>query len=176
MHMCKEYEIGEKKMFEARDREEYLNTLNMTKDSKRKYRKAITEFELVLRERNKNMPDEEDYEAYYDRLITEGKQENTAKSTLQRVRKYYAWLKASKATGINSGMGVARKANKHRFNLLLSPYLHEQLELLSQYERCSITEILILLCEKCVSERAEDIEYMKKINRGIDERNAQRKV
>ena len=163
-------------MSEVKDQEEYLNTLTMTKDSKRKYRKAIKEFELVLRERNKGTPDEEDYEAYYNSLITEGKQASTVKSTLQRVRKYYAWLRASKATDDNSGMEVAKKGtNKHRFNLLLSPSLHEQLELLSQYERCSITEILILLCEKCVSERADDIEYMRKINRGIDERNAQRK-
>lgn len=163
-------------MSEARDIEVYLNSLSMTKDSKRKYRKAITEFEVVLSERDKSTPSEEDYQVYYDSLITEGKKENTAKSTVQRVRKYYAWLKASKGTEANSGMEAPMKGtNKHRFNLLLPPSLHERLELLSQYDRCSITEILILLCEKCVSERTDDIEYMRKINRGIDERNAQRR-
>ena len=163
-------------MSEARDIEDYLNTLVMNADSKRKYRKAIKEFELVLNERDKSTPDETDYEVYYDRLITEGKQVSTAKSTVQRVRKYYAWLKASKDTAINSDVEVVMKGtNKHRFNLLFPPSLHEQLELLSQYERCSITEILIGLCEKCVSERADDIEYMRMINRRIDERNTQRK-
>lgn len=163
-------------MSETRKIEEYLSTLIMNNDSKRKYRKAIKEFELVLIERDKSVPEEADYEAYYDILITEGKQESTAKSTLQRVKKYYAWLRASKGTEAKSEMeAVMKGTNKHRFNLLLPPSLHEELELLSQYDRCSITEILILLCEKCVSERADDIEYMRKINRGIDERNAQRR-
>ena len=149
-------------MIEAGKRvEEYLSGLSMTDDSKRKYKKAITEFLALLTERGKNTPDESDYSDFQERL-TEGASEATAKDRVNKARKYFAWLEASSFEGVK---GEKRKDDKARFSLMLSPLLREKLELLAQFRRCSVTEILIGLAEKCVTENAEDIESMKEFYR-----------
>lgn len=149
-------------MIEAGKRvEEYLSGLSMTSDSKRKYRKAITEFLALLRERGKIMPDESDYSDYQERL-TEGASEATAKDRVNKARKYFAWLQTSSVEGVK---GEKHKDDKARFSLMLSPSLRENLEMLSQFRRCSVTEILIGLAEKCVTENADDIESMKEFYR-----------
>ena len=149
-------------MIEAGKRvEEYLSGLSMTDDSKRKYKKAITEFLALLTERGKIMPDSSDYSDYQERL-TEGASEATAKDRVNKARKYFAWLQTSSVEGMK---GEKRKEDKARFSLMLSPSLREKLELLAQVRRCSVTEILIGLAEKCVTENAEDIESMKEFYR-----------
>ncbi len=149
-------------MIEAGKRvEEYLAGLNMTADSKRKYRKAITEFLALLTERGKITPDSSDYSDYQERL-TENASEATAKDRVNKARKYFAWIKASSVEGMKE---EKRKDDKARFSLMLSPSLREKLELLAQFRRCSVTEILIGLAEKCVTENAEDIESMKEFYR-----------
>lgn len=145
-------------MIEAGKRvEEYLSGLSMTDDSKRKYKKAITEFLALLTERGKIMPDSSDYSDYQERL-TANASEATAKDRVNKARKYFAWLQMSSVEGMK---GEKRKEDKARFSLMLSPSLREKLELLAQFRRCSVTEILIGLAEKCVTENAEDIESMK---------------
>ena len=145
-------------MIEAGKRvEEYLSGLSMTDDSKRKYKKAITEFLALLTERGKIMPDSSDYSDYQERL-TANASEATAKDRVNKARKYFAWLQTSSVEGMK---GEKRKEDKARFSLMLSPSLREKLELLAQFRRCSVTEILIGLAEKCVTENAEDIESMK---------------
>lgn len=149
-------------MIEAEKRlEEYLSGLEMTPDSKRKYRKAITEFLALLTERGKIMPDSSDYSDYQERL-TANASEATAKDRVNKARKYFAWLQTSSVEGMK---GEKRKDDKARFSLMLSPSLREKLELLAQFRRCSVTEILIGLAEKCVTENAEDIESMKEFYR-----------
>ena len=138
--------------------EEYLSGLSMTADSKRKYRKAITEFLVLLKERGKTTPDESDYSDYQERL-TENNSETTAKDRVNKVRKYFAWFEAS------SVKEEKRKESKERFSLMLSSSLRENLEMLAQFRRCSVTEILIGLAEKCVTENAEDIESMREFYR-----------
>ena len=149
-------------MIEAGKRvEEYLSGLSMTDDSKRKYKKAITEFLALLTERGKIMPDSSDYSDYQERL-TANASEATAKDRVNKARKYFAWLQTSSVEGMK---GEKRKEDKARFSLMLSPLLREKLELLAQFRRCSVTEILIGLAEKCVTENAEDIESMKEFYR-----------
>ena len=149
-------------MIEAGKRvEEYLSGLSMTDDSKRKYKKAITEFLVLLTERGKNTPDEIDYSDFQERL-TEGASEATAKDRVNKARKYFAWLQTSSVEGMKV---EKRKDDKARFSLMLSPSLRENLEMLAQFRRCSVTEILIGLAEKCVTENAEDIESMKEFYR-----------
>lgn len=149
-------------MIEAGKRvEEYLSGLSMTDDSKRKYKKAITEFLALLTERGKIMPDSSDYSDYQERL-TANASEATAKDRVNKARKYFAWLQTSSVEGMK---GEKRKEDKARFSLMLSPSLREKLELLAQFRRCSVTEILIGLAEKCVTENAEDIESMKEFYR-----------
>lgn len=149
-------------MIEAGKRvEEYLSGLSMTDDSKRKYKKAITEFLALLTERGKIMPDSSDYSDYQERL-TANASEATAKDRVNKARKYFAWLQTSSVEGMK---GEKRKDDKARFSLMLSPSLRENLEMLAQFRRCSVTEILIGLAEKCVTENAEDIESMKEFYR-----------
>ena len=90
--------------------------------------------------------------------MTEGASEATAKDRVNKARKYFAWLEAS---NVESMKEEKRKESKERFSLMLSPSLRENLEMLAQFRRCSVTEILIGLAEKCVTENAEDIESMK---------------
>ena len=137
--------------------EEYLSGLSMTSDSKRKYRKAITDFLALLTERGKITPDSSDYSDYQERL-TASASEATAKDRVNKARKYFAWLQKSSVEGLKE---EKRKDDKARFSLMLSPSLREDLEMLAQFRRCSVTEILIGLAEKCVTENAEDIESMK---------------
>ncbi len=149
-------------MIEAGKRvEEYLSGLSMTDDSKRKYKKAITDFLALLTERGKIIPDSSDYSDYQERL-TANASEATAKDRVNKARKYFAWLQTSSVEGVK---GEKRKEDKARFSLMLSPSLREKLELLAQFRRCSVTEILIGLAEKCVTENAEDIESMKEFYR-----------
>lgn len=149
-------------MVEAEKRlEEYLSQLEMTSDSNRKYKKAITEFLALLRERGKTPPDESDYSDFQERL-TENNSQATAKDRVNKVRKYFAWLKASSVVVVKE---EKRKESKERFSLMLSPVLRENLELLAQFRRCSVTEILIGLAEKCVTENASDIENMREFYR-----------
>ncbi len=149
-------------MVEAEKRlEEYLSQLEMTSDSNRKYKKAITEFLALLRERGKTTPDESDYSDFQERL-TENNSQATAKDRVNKVRKYFAWLKASSVVVVKE---EKRKESKERFSLMLSPVLRENLELLAQFRRCSVTEILIGLAEKCVTENASDIENMREFYR-----------
>lgn len=149
-------------MIEAGKRvEEYLSGLSMTDDSKRKYKKAITEFLALLTERGKIMPDSSDYSDYQERL-TANASEATAKDRVNKARKYFAWLQTSSVEGMK---GEKRKDDKARFSLMLSPSLRENLEMLAQFRRCSVTEILIGLAEKCVTENADDIESMKEFYR-----------
>lgn len=149
-------------MIEAGKRvEEYLSGLSMTDDSKRKYKKAITEFLALLTERGKITPDESDYSDFQERL-TEGASEATAKDRVNKARKYFTWLQTSSVEGVK---GEKRKEDKVRFSLMLSPPLRENLEMLAQFRRCSVTEILIGLAEKCVTENAGDIESMKEFYR-----------
>lgn len=149
-------------MIEAGKRvEEYLSGLSMTDDSKRKYKKAITEFLALLTERGKNTPDEIDYSDFQERL-TEGASEATAKDRVNKARKYFAWLEASNVESVKE---EKRKESKERFSLMLSPSLRENLEMLAQFRRCSLTEILIGLAEKCVTENADDIESMREFYR-----------
>ena len=149
-------------MIEAGKRvEEYLSGLSMTDDSKRKYRKAITEFLALLTERGKIMPDSSDYSDYQERL-TANASEATAKDRVNKARKYFAWLQTSSVEGMK---GEKRKEDKARFSLMLSPSLRENLEMLAQFRRCSVTEILIGLAEKCVTENAGDIESMREFYR-----------
>lgn len=149
-------------MIEAGKRvEEYLSGLSMTGDSKQKYRKAIAEFLALLRERGKITPDSSDYSDYQERL-TESASEATAKDRVNKARKYFAWLEASSVEGVK---GEKRKDDKARFSLMLSPLLREKLELLAQFRRCSVTEILTGLAEKCVTENARDIESMREFYR-----------
>ena len=149
-------------MIEAGKRvEEYLSCLSMATDSKRKYRKAITEFLALLTERGKITPDESDYSDYQERL-TESASEATAKDRVNKARKYFAWLEASSVKGVKK---EKRKESKERFSLMLSPSLRENLEMLAQFRRCSVTEILIGLAEKCVIENADDIESMREFYR-----------
>lgn len=149
-------------MIEAGKRvEEYLSGLSMTDDSKRKYKKAITEFLALLTERGKIIPDSSDYSDYQERL-TANASEATAKDRVNKARKYFAWLQTSSVEGMK---GEKRKDDKARFSLMLSPSLREKLELLAQFRRCSVTEILIGLAEKCVTENADDIESMKEFYR-----------
>lgn len=129
----------------------------MTNDGKRKYRKAITEFLALLKERGKITPDESDYSDYQKRL-TQSATEATARDRTNKARKYFAWLKASSVEGMKE---EKRKEIKGRFSLMLSPSLRENLELLAQFRRCSVTEILIELAEKCITENANDIESMR---------------
>lgn len=162
-------------MIEAGKRvEEYLSGLSMTSDSKRKYRKAITEFLALLTERGKNMPDDSDYSDFQERL-TENISEATAKDRVNKARKYFEWLdykgfeefvEASGVEGLEEGLEEdKRKKDKARFSLMLSPSLRENLEMLAQFRRCSVTEILIGLAEKCVTENASDIESMREFYR-----------
>lgn len=137
--------------------EEYLAGLSMTSDSKRKYKKAITEFLALLTERGKITPDSSDYSDYQERLTVTAS-EATAKDRVSKARKYFAWLQTS---SVDSVKGEKRKDDKARFSLMLSPSLRENLEMLAQFRRCSVTEILIGLAEKCVTENADDIESMK---------------
>ncbi len=149
-------------MIEAGKRvEEYLAGLNMTDDSKRKYRKAITDFLALLTERGKITPDSSDYSDYQERL-TATASEATAKDRVNKARKYFAWLEASSVEGMKV---EKRKDDKARFSLMLSPSLRESLEMLAQFRRCSVTEILIGLAEKCVTENAGDIESMREFYR-----------
>lgn len=149
-------------MIEAVKRvEEYLSGLSMTDDSKRKYKKAITDFLALLTERGKITPDSSDYSDYQERL-TANASEATAKDRVNKARKYFAWLEASSVEGVKE---EKRKDDKARFSLMLSPSLRENLEMLAQFRRCSVTEILIGLAEKCVTENAEDIESMKEFYR-----------
>lgn len=149
-------------MIEAGKRvEEYLSGLEMTPDSKRKYRKAITEFLVLITEREKITPDESDYSDFQERL-TENNSEATAKDRVNKARKYFAWLKSSSVDDVKE---EKRKESKERFSLMLSPVLREKLELLAQFRRCSVTEILIGLAEKCVTENADDIESMREFYR-----------
>ena len=141
--------------------EEYLSGLEMTPDSKRKYKKAITGFLALLKECGKNTPDESDYSDFQERL-TKNNSEATAKDRVNKARKYFAWLKASSVEGVKE---EKRKDDKARFSLMLSPSLREKLELLAQFRRCSVTEILIGLAEKCVTENASDIESMSEFYR-----------
>lgn len=159
-------------MIEAGKRvEEYLSGLSMTDDSKRKYRKAITEFLALLTERGKNMPDDSDYSDFQERLTQSGITEATAKDRVNKARKYFEWLDYKgfeefvEASGVEGLEEDKRKKDKARFSLMLSPSLREKLELLAQFRRCSVTEILIGLAEKCVTENAEDIESMKEFYR-----------
>ena len=138
--------------------EEYLSGLEMATDSKRKYKKAITEFLALLTERGKITPDESDYSDYQERL-TESASEATAKDRVNKARKYFAWLQSSRVKE------EKRKESKERFSLMLSPLLRENLEMLAQFRRCSVTEILIGLAEKCVIENADDIESMREFYR-----------
>ncbi len=140
---------------------EYLSGLSMTDDSKRKYKKAITDFLALLTERGKIIPDSSDYSDYQERL-TANASEATAKDRVNKARKYFAWLQTSSVEGMK---GEKRKEDKARFSLMLSPSLRENLEMLAQFRRCSVTEILIGLAEKCVTENAEDIESMKEFYR-----------
>ena len=137
--------------------EEYLSGLSMTSDSKRKYRKAITDFLALLTERGKITPDSSDYSDYQERL-TASASEATAKDRVNKARKYFAWLQKSSVEGLKE---EKRKDDKARFSLMLSPSLREDLEMLAQFRRCSVTEILIGLAEKCVTENAGDIESMR---------------
>ena len=149
-------------MIEAGKRvEEYLSGLSMTDDSKQKHRKAITDFLVLLTERGKNMPDDSDYSDFQERL-TENISEATAKDRVNKARKYFAWLEASSVEGVKE---EKRKEDKARFSLMLSPSLRESLEMLAQFRRCSVTEILIGLAEKCVTENAGDIESMREFYR-----------
>lgn len=161
---------------EGKKLEEYLSRLNTSNDDKRKHKKAITEFLALLMERGKNMPDESDYADFQERL-TEGNSEATAKDRVKRVRKYFAWL-AKSSDGMpvaKNSEGMKREKRTQRFSLMLSPLLHEQLELLAQFRRCSVTELIITVCEECVNVNAEDIDFMRKINSDIDQRKVQRK-
>ena len=149
-------------MIEAGKRvEEYLSGLSMTDDSKQKHRKAITDFLVLLTERGKNMPDDSDYSDFQERL-TENISEATAKDRVNKARKYFAWLEASSVEGVKE---EKRKEDKAWFSLMLSPSLRESLEMLAQFRRCSVTEILIGLAEKCVTENAGDIESMREFYR-----------
>lgn len=141
--------------------EEYLSGLGMTSDSKRKYRKAIMEFLALLTERGKATPEESDY-AEFQKRLTEKNTEATAKDRVNKARKYFSWLKASSVEGVKE---EKRKESKERFSLMLSSSLRENLEMLAQFRRCSVTEILIELAEKCVTENAGDIESMREFYR-----------
>lgn len=134
--------------------EGYLSKLKMEEDSKRKYRKAIRDFLAMLEERGKSEPDESDYADFHVTLL-ETANEATAKDRENKVRKYFAWLEELREKE------EKRKKTKGRFTLMLSPSLREDLEILSQFRRCSVTEILIGLAEKCVKENASNIESMK---------------
>lgn len=134
----------------------------MTNDGKRKYRKAITEFLALLKERGKITPDESDY-SDYQKQLTQSATEATAKDRVSKARKYFAWLDnvGFEASSVDEVKERKRKESKERFSLMLSPSLRENLELLAQFRRCSVTEILIKLAEKCITENADDIESMR---------------
>lgn len=150
--------------------EEYLSQLEMTSDSKRKYKKAITEFLALLTERGKNTPDESDYSNFQSWLQEHGNTEATAKDRVKKARKFFTWLDDNdyagfcgfvEASGVEGLEEEKRRKDKARFSLMLSPSLRENLEMLAQFRRCSVTEILIGLAEKCVTENAGDIESMR---------------
>lgn len=92
----------------------------------------------------------------------EGASETTAKDRVNKARKYFTWLEASNVESVKE---EKRKKSKERFSLMLSPSLRENLEMLAQFRRCSVTEILIGLAEKCVTENADDIESMREFYR-----------
>ena len=156
--------------------DEYLSGLNTGNDDKRKHKKAIKEFLALLMERGKNTPDESDY-ADFQELLTGNNSEATAKDRVKRVRKYFMWLaKSSDEMPVaKNSESMKREKRTQRFSLMLSPSLHERLELLAQFRRCSVTELIITVCEECVKMNVEDIDFMRKINIDIDQRKVQRK-
>ncbi len=87
------------------------------------------------------------------------------KCNISHVRKYYAWLSKENAPApVVEGSkteGASREKRTQRFSFMLYPSLLEGLDLLAQYDECSITELIIRICEECISVRAGDIEYIR---------------
>lgn len=115
-------------------------------------------------ERGKNEPDESDYSAFSE-MLSKTQQAETVKGNIAHVRKYYAWLSHENApVPVVEGAkneGASREKRTHRFSLMFYPSLIEGLNVLADFDRCSVSELIIRLCEECVSERAKDIEYYR---------------
>ncbi|MBQ3456388.1 MAG: hypothetical protein IJG36_08125 [Synergistaceae bacterium] len=154
--------------------EEYISGLSINADSKRKHRKAITGFLAILEENGKSLPEQSDYAEYQKALTEKGQQETTAKDNARKAEKYFAWLRAQEVSCTEKESAKSENRTE-RFSLMLSPSLRERLEMLAQFDECSITEIIIGACEKVIAERASDIEYVADFKRGRDERKAKRK-
>ena len=160
--------------------EGYLATLSVGDETKRKIRKDVQEFVAVLKELGQDWPEEGAYEVYRERLESAKKTEGTIRDSLNRVKKFFASVskdndsaeKEFEAPDLET-KSVDVKTNR-RFSLLIPPALNEALELLAQYDNCSVAKIIVHACEKYILDRADDCEYLREQKRKLEERKARK--
>lgn len=182
-------------MFEEK-LEVYLSAQPRKDDEKRKIRKAVKDFMLLLREQGRAWPEEADYKAYERAMQADDKSAGTIRDNVSRIRKFFASV-SSEAEGVNlpdesseSSVPSAQASVRNeestgsdqlasrRFSLLLPPDMYSSLEWLSQYDKCSVARVIIQACTEYISARQDDInffrEVMAKLTADIERRKSER--